>query len=345
MDLITRYDRTKKRAAFRLNSDLTRFELRLHRKEIEAGFGSAFFGSERIRDVLPQHLISAADTQNPRAALQRFDQQLFKPAIDEPSQIRDRVFRAGNNDEIRRGCHLGPSQILQCHTGDTLKRIEICVIGNVRQTDHTHSECPRHDSMIFQRYAVLLINAQGFDVRQDTEARPARLFFQELWPAREQPQVASKAIDDESTNTVLLLIIEKGECAHNGSKHAATINIRNEHRPRSNGSAKRQIHDVAIFEIDFRCAARAFQNDDIELRCEPMKAFESLLQKERFSFVIFGGRERAIDTAVQHDLNVPVAGRLQQNRIHVGLGLDACGLGLRHLSPAYFAAIGTDVGI
>src|SRR5206468_12451767 len=99
-----------------------------------------FFHTKWIRDVTPKHLIPTADSQDPSAALQCLEEQLIEAAGNKPSQIRDRVFRSGNNQEIRHGRRLYSTHILQRHAGHTLKRIEVCVIRNVRQTNYAHSE-------------------------------------------------------------------------------------------------------------------------------------------------------------------------------------------------------------
>src|SRR5262245_34313305 len=225
MDFITGYARTKKRTASGLDRDLVNIQFRLHRQEIEAGLNTTFFRAIGIRNLLSQHLIPAADAQDPTASLQNINKQFLETTVDQPSQIGDCVLRAGNNDEVDRPTCIRLTQILQRHARNAFQRIEVRVIRNVRQPDHADSKRSCTAFMILERNTVLLINAQGLDVWKHSKAGPARAFFEKLRTAGKQSHVASKTVDDETTNQIPFFVLEKSQRPDNRCKDTTPIDI------------------------------------------------------------------------------------------------------------------------
>src|SRR5262245_14853812 len=128
----------------------------------------------------------------------------------------------------------------------------------MRQPDHAHAERSRQSSVILQRHAVLLIDAQRLNVGQDTQTWPSGVSLEKLRTSCKQLQVASKPVDDEPAQQLSFFIVEKRECSYDRRKHSAAINIRNEKSRGADGGCKRQVHNVAVLEIDFNGAACAF---------------------------------------------------------------------------------------
>src|SRR5262245_7081891 len=182
-----------------------------------------------IRNFLSQHLIPATDAQNPTASLQNIKKQFLEAMIDQPSQIGDRVLRARNNQEVDRPTCIRFTQILQRHTRDALQRIEVRVVRNVRQSDHADSKHSCAAFVFLERNTVFLINAQGLDVWKDAKAGPARALFEKLRTAGKQSQVASKTVDDETTNQIPFFVVEKSERPDNRSKDTTPIDISYKH--------------------------------------------------------------------------------------------------------------------
>src|SRR5437867_4637838 len=341
VDFISINGRTQKRAAVRLNCNFVEFEFRLHRQEIETGLCAAFFGAEGIRNDPPKHLVSATDTQHPAAMFESLEQNVSESPIEEPTQISDGILGAGNDDQIHGPRHPNLAQIFQRYSGHAIERIEVGVIRNMRQPDNTDSKRTRPRAMVLERDAVFLVDVQTFDEWQHAETPPPRAFLQEFRPAGEQFQIAAKTIDDETADEVAFFIFKKRECSDDRGENSAAVDVRNKECARSDGFGKRQVHNIAIFEIHLSRAAGTFHDDHVESRREPVKAFKRLLEEERLALVVFVGRHRSVHPAVQDNLNLSTSRWLQQDWIHVRFGFDARSFGLCHLSPANFAAVAT----
>jgi hypothetical protein len=76
-----------------------------------------------------------------------------------------------------------------------------------------------------------------------------------------------------------------------------------------------------------------------------VETFERRFEKEWFAFVIVMGRHGAVHATMQYDLNLAIVRRLQENRVHVRFGFNACSFCLNNLSPADFTAVAANVRI
>src|SRR5262245_36559516 len=89
-------------------------------------------------------------------------------------------------------------------------------------------------SMIGQRNAVFLIDAQVFDIRQHTETWASGSVLEELGTSREQSQVSPETIDDETAHQIPLCVIEKCKRSNKRGEDSAPVDIRNHDRAGSN---------------------------------------------------------------------------------------------------------------
>ena len=167
----------------RLNRHLLAAEFGFGRQQSKSFQASTLFDAKGVGYLSSEHLISTADAQHPSATFQRLEQQRLEASLVKPLQVADRIFCSGNDQKVDRGC--GFSQIFHCDIGDRFERIEVRVIGNVRQPDDPNAKRSVRCRPFVERHTILLVDAQRFDVRQHAEAGPPGVLFQQLRPSVE----------------------------------------------------------------------------------------------------------------------------------------------------------------
>src|SRR5262249_30357944 len=247
VDLVSGNGSAKERAALRLNRHLVAAQVGFRRQQMKAFQASQLFDTKGVGYLSSEHLISTADAEHPSATFQRLEQQRLEASFVKPLQVADRIFCSGDDQKVNGGC--GFSQIFHCDIGDRFERIEVRVIGNVRQSDSPHAKLSMMYQPLVERDAVLLGDTEMLDVRQLAETGAPGVLFQQLRPSVEQAQVASKTIDDESPNEVALVAFQKSKRADNRGEYSSPIDVGHQHSAAADGFRKRQIDDIAIFEV------------------------------------------------------------------------------------------------
>ena len=120
---------------------------------------------------------------------------------------------------------------------------------------------------------------------------------------------------------------------------AASIDICHQNHGAIDGFGEAHVGDVAVAQIDFRRTARAFDDHAFILRAQPAIGFQYGFHGHGFVAVIIARMHVGAHLAVHDDLRAGVAGRLEQNRVHVGVRRQSCRLRLQGLGAADFAAV------
>ena len=177
----------------------------------------------------------------------------------------------------------GPPRSLEIFDPKTLEMfqgVEIGVVGNVGQMDHTHTEFGRGVGSFLKGNSVFLVDAERIEVGQDAQALTACPLLQKIDAVFEQCRVPPEAIDDESTNDLRLGGLEQVEGPDDGGEDATAVDVGNENGRGPDRSRELQIDDIPITEVDLGSAAGAFQNDGVEAARQPLVSLESLFEKE-----------------------------------------------------------------
>ena len=97
--------------------------------------------------------------------------------------------------------------------------------------------------------------------------------------------------------------------------------------------------------IEFRNTARAFDDDKVVRRAQPVQSGGHRAPQLRPVFLVERGRAIAEDSAHEHDLARSVGSRFQKERVHVRGGRDTRGLRLQSLSTPDLGSVGAHRGI
>ena len=128
-------------------------------------------------------------------------------------------------------------------------------------------------------------------------------------------------------------------------KDAAAVDVRDQNGWRVKARGQTEIHQIALLEVQFGDAARAFNDDRVVVRGKPGVTCQHILEQEIEMAVVVGRPEIAPWLAIQHNLAAESSRGLQKNRIHVRMRLKAAGFSLSGLCAADLAASGAHHGV
>src|SRR5436190_10551326 len=127
-------------------------------------------------------------------------------------------------------------------------------------------------------------------IREYAETTPPRSLFKHARSVPEQRDIATKTIYQESANQRGLPGLQKLKRAGDGRKHAAPVDIGDKDAWRFDADGKTEIHEIAVFKIQLRNAAGAFNDDVIVTRCKAFIALHHRITEKIKLLVIFSGR-------------------------------------------------------
>ena len=191
------------------------------------------------------------------------------------------------------------------------------------------------------RKAVLVVNIEP-SVGYDAHDRLAGEGF-ELGKSRPQDfHIAAEFVDDKAPDTRLFVLFEQLYRAVERGEHAAPVDVAHEQHRRVHELREAHVHDVVLFEVDFRRTARALDDDDIRLLAQAVERLADDREKLALVSPVFACGVVAVRLSHNDDLRTDVARRLEQDGVHAHIGRDAGGFRLHHLCAAHLAAVRRD---
>ena len=266
--------------------------------------------------------------------------------LPHPLQVVDGIFRPRQQD------HVGAAQLLDgtdvAHTDavQDFQRVEIGIVRHARHLDDSNV-----DEGVLQLFFGQAVRQAVFilDVHMQHGQHPddgdARLGFQHIQAGLEDADVAAEFIDDDAFDHGAFFRVEEHDRAVHGREDAAAVNIGHEQDGRLGHAGHAHVDDILVLQVDFRRAAGAFNDNDVVLGAQGVKGFLDIRDEILFIPVIFHGGHRADGFSVDDDLGPTVAGRLQQDRIHAYVRLDAGRFGLHDLGPPHLRPLDGNEGI
>jgi hypothetical protein len=179
----------------------------------------------------------------------------------------------------------------------------------------------------------------------DAHARELCIFFEIGFAIFKELHVAMEFVDDESLKARLVACSDDFKSTHDGSNHAAPVNIADEKCRNVNGLGKAHVGEITLAQVYFGWATSALDDDEVSLLGEYLVALHYRRHELLAILEKVAGRHCRGAPALNNDLGTRCGFRFQENRVHV----DGCGLprgaGLQGLGPADFTAITGDCGI
>ena len=125
-------------------------------------------------------------------------------------------------------------------------------------------------------------------------------------------------------------------------EHTAAVYIRHQQHRAINRSGETHVRDIIFSQVDFSRTAGSFNDNHVVLSGKAMISRQGMIDGCLFEGMIFDCIHVSNRLPVDNYLRSLVTVRLQQNRIHVGMGQDAAGQGLNRLGSPDLSAVDGD---
>ena len=126
---------------------------------------------------------------------------------------------------------------------------------------------------------------------------------------------------------------------------AAAVDVADEDDRGLGGAGEAHVGDVVGAEVGLGGAAGAFDEDEVGVRRDNVKAFQYVGEEGALEGLVGAGVGGGVDAALDDDLGAGVGLGLEEDRIHVDGQGDTGGAGLQRLGAADLAAVGGDGGV
>ena len=133
--------------------------------------------------------------------------------------------------------------------------------------------------------------------------------------------------------------VEQGDGAVQLREHPAPVDVPRQQDGGVHQLGQPHVDDVVRLQVDLGRAARPLDDDDVVLGRKAVVGRQNLGDELFFILEVFPGGHLSPHLPHDDDLAAHVAGRLEQDRVHPHVGLDAGGGGLHRLRPAHFKAV------
>ena len=327
-----------------LHAPLLRVEHRPRRQKTQPGkrHRPAALRALRIVKRLPQHLVAAAYAEYRRARVRQLERRRFQPVLPQPEQILHRVFRARQNHQI------GPPQLPRpLHIADAeqlvlLQRHEIREIADVRQADDRRIQRLNHAIRVQPFGKRILVLDLHVQIRHNAQNGQARLFLQHRQAGPQNLHVAAELVDNQTRNARALLLFKQRHRAVKLGEHATPVDVARQQHRRIHQLCQPHVDDVVRLEVDFRRAARALDDDDVHILAQAVERGENIGNELPLHLEIVCRAHLPAHLAAHDHLTARVAARLEQNRVHAHVRLDARRLSLHDLCAPHFQPVAGD---
>ena len=272
-------------------------------------------------------------------------QQIVFPSLRaQPGEIALNALAAGQHHEVRRGQRLAGSDVAKIDLRMCAQRIEIGVVADARQRGHDHTQhgSARRGGVTRGRQHVFGIEPQARHERHNAEDGLAGTCFDPIDAGFEQRRITAEFVDDHTFDARPFRFRKTRERADDLREDAASIDIGNENHGAIGRFGESHVRNIALAQIDFGWAARAFHEHEIVLCPQSFKRFEHGLHRDGLVRMIGARIEVAARLPMHDHLRADVAVRLEQHRIHIRMRFDARSQRLPRLGAADFAAVDGD---
>ena len=217
------------------------------------------------------------------------------------------------------------------HAGLDGERVEV---GEVREAREAHdhdvepiSACRRSGdgARPGERQRVLGVEGDVVHERQHAEHGHARARFELAEAVAEQRRITPQLVDDEGAYEPPVPVGEQRHGPVQRGEDAAAVDVADHDGGYTELVCDTEVHDVVVEQVDLGRAAGAFEDHDVEAPAEVVARGEHGAQQFRLLGVVVGGVEVADRLAHDDDLARPLAGGLEQDRVHRHLGRRAGG--------------------
>ena len=215
--------------------------------------------------------------------------------------------------------------------------VEVGEVGDPRVSEHrdvdriaTRCICstPAPDRARRERERVLGVDCHAVEPRDDTEGRHAGALLELARPGAEKGRIPPELVDDEPAHATTQVAREQLDGAEQVGEHATPVDVADHHGGNPCRIGESEVDQVRIHQVDLGRASGTLQDDDVEAPPDPRQRVEHRVAELGLGPLEVGGVER-LPRAAHHDhLASPLADRLQQDRVHGDVRLDAGRLGL-----------------
>ena len=122
--------------------------------------------------------------------------------------------------------------------------------------------------------------------------------------------VPPEFVDNGALDPCPLLFLQQGHGAVELGKHAPPVDVPHQKDRGIHQLGKAHVYNILLLQVDFRGAARPFDDDDVVFRGQGTVAFQHLGQKLPLPAVIFHGPHISHSHAVHDHLAAHVGGGL-----------------------------------
>ena len=228
------------------------------------------------------------------------------------------------------------------------QRIDVVEIGDAGQPRHRHPDLPGGGPgcLAVERHGVLLGQQRGRGKEgHDAEAIEVALGLDQVDGAVEQRLVAAELVDDVSLDERSLGVLKQFMGADDCSDDAAPVYVAQQHDGHAGGTGEAHVGDVALAQVHFRGAARAFDNHQVGVGGYGREAVQDPGQERGLQGMVVAGSGLAIDAPLDDHLGPGLGRGLEQHRVHVHARRHAGRPGLQGLGAANLATVGGDGGV
>ena len=271
---------------------------------------SAVLDAQRVAQLLPQHLIAAADAKDRRSLRSQFEDGHLQPALTQPEQVLHRVFGAWQDHQVGRAQLADSFDVAHRHALDALQAVKVGEIGDSRQAHHCDVD---GGGLVLAGKplgkAVLVLQIQ-IHVRHHADHRLAGDVLNLPQSRLQNRDVAAEFVDDKALDHRLLVLVQQHQCARQRGKDAASVDVSHQQHRRFGQLCHPHVDDVVLLEVDLRRAARSLQHDDVVLLIQLAVSLHDVGDHLPFAPVVFFGGQISQHLAVDDDLGSGVVGRL-----------------------------------
>ena len=125
-------------------------------------------------------------------------------------------------------------------------------------------------------------------------------------------------------------------------KHATLIDVGNNNHRTVGLFRKAHVGNIIGPQVDLGGAASAFHYHYLILLFKAAVRLHHCIHRDLFIIVVFNRIHMANSMAMDNHLSPSIARGLEQDRVHIGVGIEKAGLSLECLSAADLAAVLSD---
>ena len=317
-------------------------EHRVGGEQAQAGQRAAPLHPVGVGDGLSQHLIAAADAHHRAAGGGVLEDGGLYAALPQPAQVVHGVLGAGEHHQIRPPQLPGRGDIAE---GDGLHPLQGVEVGEVGQAGQAHHRDVHQAHLAGvsqpggQGVLVVHIHIQHGD---NPQHRLAGELLQLPQAGPENVHIPPEFVDNQALDQVLLVGLQQLHRAVEGGEHAPPVDVAAQEHRGLCPLGHAHVHDVVLPQVDLRRAARPLDDDDVVVGGQGLVGGHDLGDQGLAVVEILPRRHGAPGHAVDNHLGAHVAGGLEEDGVHPGVGGHPRRLGLHHLGPAHLQPVGGD---